>query len=98
MVEARGDDVVVVGVAAVAVPAERRHPMRGQQPHVARELVVVRDDHAALTDGKVLVREEAQRGGAADAARWLCVQPRADRVSSVLQQRDPTPPRASSPG
>ena len=88
VVEAEVDDVVAGGVSAVAVPGQRRHAVRAQQPYSVRERVVVGDDHPALADREVLVREEAERagerrrcraGGRRGASRRRARRPRAAR-------------------
>ena len=84
VVEARQHDVVARGVPAVAIPGERRHAVRAQKPQSRCQLLVVGDEHAALADRQVLVREEAEAADVAERAAHATAQACPRRVGRVL--------------
>ena len=92
VVEPREDDVVVGRMPALAVPRERRHSVRPEQPKLLGEAIIVRDEHAALSDRQVLVREEAETPDVAEGAAHAATEARPGRVRRVLDDRQP--PRA----
>jgi hypothetical protein len=88
VVVAREENVVRARVAPMTVPGERRHPVRPEQPHAPREVVVVGDDHPALADWQVFVREEAEAAERAQRSAGLAAHGRADGVGCVLDDDD----------
>jgi hypothetical protein len=83
-------DVVVGGVAAVAVPGAGRHCMGAPASRQLGHAVVVRGQQAALAAAEHLVREEAERAREPPGP-GLAVAPhrsRAGGVCGVLDQRD----------
>src|SRR5213079_2916203 len=60
VVEPAGLHVVRMGVPLVTGPGERGHAVRAKKAYTCSELVVIGDEHPALSDRQVLVREEAE--------------------------------------
>jgi hypothetical protein len=67
IVEAAYNDVVAHGVAMVAVPRQRRHPVGAHEPHAVRQRLVVGDRCTAFADREVRVGEEAERTGESES-------------------------------
>ncbi len=84
VVVAQIDDIVGMGVAVVAVPGQAGHAMGAQQAHFFSQIVAVRDEHAALAGGEVLVGEEAEAADVTPGAEVATVQPGPGGVGGVF--------------
>ena len=73
----------------MAIPRQGRHPVRAQEAQARRDVGIAADDHAALADREILVREEAVRTGPSERADVASVQPRSERVRGILEQQEP---------
>ncbi len=68
----------------MAIPGESRHAVRAQKPQSRCQLLVVGDEHAALSDRQVLVGEEAEAADVAERAAHATAQACPRRVGRVL--------------
>ena len=86
VVQAVLQHVVAVGVASVTVPRQRRHPVRAEEAGAGGDLSVSRDEHPALADRHVLVREEAEAPNYAEGSARLAADRSAWCVRGVFDQ------------
>ncbi len=71
------------------VPRHRRHPVRAKKPRLLSRLLVSKDRHASFAGRQVLVGEEAEAAGVAEAAARHAVEFRAEGMCSVLDYEQP---------